>query len=469
MLYNLISLHDRLQGFGSISNEHFIVRMEQEELALIGDEVLAFLNEAHDALNTRYDLTLDRPVVVEFFREQQDFAVRTIGVPGGIGLLGACFGSLITMNSPGSLGAMENNWKSVFWHEYCYVVTLTATRNRMPRWLSEGISVYEEIRRDPSWGQRMTPSYRSLILDRDELYPISQLSDAFLKPKSSMHFMFGYYQSAKVVEYLIDTFGFDAFKRILHDLHEGLPINAAIERHTIAMPKLEADFETYIRNYAEAQGKGLDWTPLPDTAGFAQFQDWLKLHPDSFYGLNKQAADAIQAEKFADAIKPLKKIIADFPEYVDDGNAYAQLGYVYNQLNQTNEEIAVLETLAENSARATDAFARLMRLGQEQQIWDRCLVNAQRLIDVNPTLTEPYRAMAIAAEKVNQPERAIFAYRRLLEMKPEDPAATHYNLARLLKALAPAEAKQHVLLALAEAPRYREAHQLLRELTSGDS
>ena len=35
----------------------------------------------------------------------------------------------------------------------------------MPRWLSEGISVYEERQENPAWGQSMTPQYRELILE----------------------------------------------------------------------------------------------------------------------------------------------------------------------------------------------------------------------------------------------------------------------------------------------------------------
>ena len=34
--------------------------------------------------------------------------------------------------------------RAVLWHEFTHVVTLTATKNKMPRWLSEGISVHEE-------------------------------------------------------------------------------------------------------------------------------------------------------------------------------------------------------------------------------------------------------------------------------------------------------------------------------------
>ena len=56
-----------------------------------------------------------------------------------------------------------------------HVVTLELTHNKMPRWLSEGISVYEELQENPTWGQRMTPRYRQMILD-GELTPVGELS-----------------------------------------------------------------------------------------------------------------------------------------------------------------------------------------------------------------------------------------------------------------------------------------------------
>ncbi|HUV65948.1 MAG TPA: hypothetical protein VMW24_18785, partial [Sedimentisphaerales bacterium] len=54
----------------------------------------------------------------------------------------------------------------------------------------------------------------------------------------------------------------------------------------------------------------------------------------------------------------------------------------------------------------------------------------------------------------------------LLLLDPADPADIHYRLARLLEHKDPAEAKRHVLLALAEAPRFREAHRLLLKIVS---
>ena len=37
----------------------------------------------------------------------------------------------------------------------------------MPRWLSEGISVFEEMQENPIWGQTMNPQYRKMVLRGD--------------------------------------------------------------------------------------------------------------------------------------------------------------------------------------------------------------------------------------------------------------------------------------------------------------
>ena len=99
-------------------------------------------------------------------------------VSGGAGFLGVCFGPVVTVNSPASRMAHPSNWEAVLWHEFCHVVTLTKTKNKMPRWLSEGISVYEERISNPTWGQTINPRYRELITKGD-MKPIGELSAAY--------------------------------------------------------------------------------------------------------------------------------------------------------------------------------------------------------------------------------------------------------------------------------------------------
>src|SRR4029077_16209824 len=213
--------------------------------------------------------------IVEIFAEQKDFAVRTFGMPGNPGYLGVCFGSVVTANSPAVQHGHPVNWQAVLYHEFCHVITLQMTKNKMPRWLSEGISVYEEGQQNPAWGQRMTPKYREMILG-DDLTPVSKLSGAFLDPKSEMHLQFAYYESSLVVEFLVQRFGLDKLKAILGDLGQGMPINEAIERNVSqtrlndllransgetngAMERIDQEFAAFARERAEKLAPGLDW------------------------------------------------------------------------------------------------------------------------------------------------------------------------------------------------------------------
>ena len=74
--------------------------------------------------------------------------------------------------------------------------------------------------------------------------------------------------------------------------------------------------------------------------------------------------------------------------------------------------------------------------------------------------------MADAAEKLNRPADAVRSLKALAKMEPVDPAGLNFRLAQsLTKLSADKEARHYVLAALAEAPRYRDAHRLLLSLT----
>src|SRR5262249_13449607 len=169
-----------------------------------------------------------------------------------------CFGNVVTANSPAAHFEHPVNWQAVLWHEFCHVITLQMTRNKMPRWLSEGISVYEEGQANPSWGQRMNAQYRAMVLG-DDLAPVSDLSGAFLAPPSPQHLQFAYYEASLVVEFLVQKFGLDRLKAILVDLGEGIEINQAIEKHTAPMETIEKDFASYAKQLAQSLAPGLDF------------------------------------------------------------------------------------------------------------------------------------------------------------------------------------------------------------------
>ena len=461
--FNLITLHDSLSKFQTLENDHFIVRMDRREAAVYGQPVLDLLERARETLCQKYGLKLRQKVTVEIFPQQKDFAIRTFGMPGGAGFLGVCFGKLITANSPASQGGNPSNWQSVLWHEFCHVVTLELTQNRMPRWLSEGISVYEERQANASWGQGMTPNYRQMVLGED-LVPVSQLSGAFLSPKTPLHLQFAYYESSLVVEHFIDTLGIDALKRLLRDLGAGMPINEALERHTGSLEAFELAFEKFARDRANSLAPELTWErdslPAAAARNSKLAAEWLAEHPDNFWGQLALARALATEGKFDDARPVLEKMVRAYPNCAGAG-PYELLSVVYRKLEEPRREREVLEVLARDSADAVDAYLRLAELAAAEKQWTQVMGYAQQYLAVNPLIVAPHRYLAQAAEAAGDVDTAVLAYRTMLLLEPADPAEVHFRLARLLNSRGNPAAYRHVLMALEEAPRYRDAHALL--------
>ena len=466
--YNLSVLHDQMVKYQTLTNAHFIIHMSTNEAGLYGDLVLDLLSRARETLCKKYGVELMQPTAVEIFPEQKDFAVRTFGMPGNPGYLGVCFGSVITANSPASQMPNPANWEDVLWHEFCHVVTLTATKNRMPRWLSEGISVYEERQANPAWGEKMDLAYRDMILKGD-LTPLGELSGAFLSPSNSVHLQFAYYESSLVVEFIVQKFGFDTLKKILGDLGDGEEVNKSIARRTAtALPEMEKQFAAFVRTQAEQLAPGVDLAPLPDRREEPEFTAWKLAHPKNFYLQMQTAVKAMDATNWAEA-EPLLKTLAETYHGESKGdNPLWLLAVTQRHLNQTNAELATLQKFALQESDFVDLYVRLIELSAAQKDWPAVAKYAERLLAVNPLISPPHRALAEAGAATGNSNQAITAYRKLLLLDPPDPVDVHFQLAKLLHARgdAESEARRQVLQSLEDAPRYRDAQRLLLEINA---
>jgi hypothetical protein len=341
----------------------------------------------------------------------------------------------------------------------------------MPRWLSEGISVYEERERNPTWGQTMSPEYRQIILD-GKMPPVSGLSGSFLAPESPAALQFAYYQSSLVVEFLVERFGLDAVKQVLADLADGMQIEESLVRNAAPLNRLDAEFEKFARERAERLAPELTWDTfeLPRGAASEDVEAWLDDHPNNFQGLVRLAQSLQREEKWRESLKPAKLLMKLYPEYTDAGNAYALAARAYRELENPDGEREALAALAERSADAADAYERLMTLAAEAEDWEAVALNARRLLAVNPLTPAPHRMLAKSAENLGVPGDAIDAYKALLEFDGTNPVDVHYRLAKLLEDRGDgAAARRHVLMALEEAPRFLDAHRLLLKLAAVES
>ena len=471
LAYNLAILEKEIASFASVRTEDFIIRLPPEEAEIYGGRVVELLTEAKQVLGAKYGLIIEEPTLVEFYPNQQDFAIRSFGSLGGEGLLGVCFGSVVTMNSPCSATAGKSNWEATLWHEYCHVITLTATKNKMPRWLSEGISVYEEKQRHPHWGQKMTPDYRRMIIEDGDLTPIRDMTGAFFQPESGEHLMFAYYQSMLVVEYLIEQHGLDALRAILADLAAGVLINDAIERHTKPLDQLEKGFALSAIKMAEEYGANVDWKkPDPqqlNAKSLLGVAAYVKGNPANFEARKMLTGLHLDQEQWDLAAESADALIALLPDYTGERNGYTLKALALRGKKDTAGEAAVLETLASLSAEALGAYTRLIEVNFDGGDWDGVLANAQRGLAINPFNQRIHYCNGCAHEARAEPALAVKSFENALRLDPANPSELRFRLARLLKSDDEKKARRYLLDSLADSPRYREAHGLLLEIVEG--
>ncbi|TWT68013.1 tetratricopeptide repeat protein [Crateriforma conspicua] len=468
--YNLISLYDSIKDFSTLSADNLHVRMDAREAAVYGGDVLELLTEAQAVLCKKYGVTLDQPVVVEIFPKQEDFAIRTFGLPGGAGFLGVCFGNVVTANSPASQGATPSNWQAVLWHEFCHVVTLNKTKNRMPRWLSEGISVYEERQRDPSWSEQITPTYKMMVRD-GELVPISQLSAAFLAPKSPVHLQFAYYQSSLAVEYLMDQYGQEKVNAVLEDLGNGRSMNDALQANLGSLARLDQGFLTYATSVAEDFGKGVQWDPdgPPEGGDPDAIAEWMKQHPQDYRSLRLQADTLAEAGQREEAIEIYQQLLDAGVDHGDRGGVLAALASMYRKEGDVEKETETLRRQVSKNDDLWPAHVRLAELAAERDDWEEVHEQARRILAINPLMAVGHTWADRAAKELERPADRIAPLKALLELDPIDPVGLHYELAMCWEQLDnTVAAKRSVLKSLQDAPRFRDALALLVRVSRAD-
>ncbi|MCH6573746.1 MAG: 50S ribosomal protein L3 [Bacteroidetes bacterium] len=252
--FNLLQLLDTLDGFETIRTDNLWVRLDRAEAPILKEYVVSLAEEALSELSDRYNFTPQGPILIEVFPKHDDFAVRNLGLPGMIGALGACFGRVVTMDSPRARRPGTFSWQSTLWHELAHVITLQMSNQRVPRWLTEGISVYEEGRARPEWGRNQELAFAH-ALNEDQVLKLQDLNAGFTSPDT---ISLAYYEASLLVEHLVASHGEQALHTMLRAFGEGvdteealLPVGARISaEHFIAGQKVDITGHTQGKGFA---------------------------------------------------------------------------------------------------------------------------------------------------------------------------------------------------------------------------
>lgn len=465
---NTLDLLDSMKDYTETVRGPFLVKSAPAESGALAVYVTELLEEAHTKLTAKYRFTPRAPIQVEMFPNHEDFAVRSLGLPG-LGALGVCFGQVIAMDSPSARRKGEFNWGSTLWHEYTHVMTLQITDHRIPRWLSEGLSVYEERRARQGWGEDWSLDKLKAIKE-ERFVKIDDLDGAFTRPKSPDGVGLAYFQASQVCEFVDEKFGFDTILRMLAMYKEGGRTTDILQRALKLTPaEFDKAFTAFVKGktagYLEAVGSGLTRKPGEPAPQKEALLEIVKTRPNDYFGHLRLGA-AYKDEGDADrAIEHLKRAVELFPFYSASGNPYELMAEIYESRGQKQEAAAALEALTRVNETNADALARLARLRVAMKDWKAAVEALKQCFYAQPFDASLHKLAGDAYLELGNAGEAIREFRVTVALAPPDLAEAHFDLARALEASGNrAEARREVVRALEIAPGFEKAQELLLKL-----
>ncbi len=202
---NLLELLRSYKNYERIETPsgRYRILIHKSEVDIMKPYYEEFLERSYQELSHKYlDYEPKLPLIIEAFPQHRDFEVRTVGIEG-LPALGACFGQLITLDSPQARPAGTYNWASTLRHELDHVFQLQISNGQCPRWLAEGCSVYEERRCRPEWERHMEEElFRTYVTDK--LPRVREFNTWF---GDGSRVLFAYYLASIMVEFIVEEYG----------------------------------------------------------------------------------------------------------------------------------------------------------------------------------------------------------------------------------------------------------------------
>jgi len=475
---NTLRLMDSFVRFHPFETERFVGKLHEKEADLLKPYVEELLEEAFADQMRRYQFTPGRKIVFEMYPDHEDFAVRTLGLPG-LGALGASFGNVVAMDSPSARPTGAFHWGSTLWHELAHVVTLNLTDNRVPRWFTEGLSTYEETKARPGWGDPMGPEIITPLKEKG-LIPMEKLNGVFVRPEYPAQIGFAYFQSGLICEFVVDQYGFEKILEMLKLYREGADDAKAIQEALgLSFPEFDEKFREYARektyNFAEAvvlrqaqpagHGEQGEESPEGEEGPEVRIESSLP-NGDDYFSRLRRAAQLVKEEKFDEAIQEAEAAKKLFPPYTSEGDPYRLLAGVYEKQGQKDKAAAELLAWRVQKGRDPETFKRLATLLHDLGRTDEAIQTLEEALYISMYDLEIHRSLGEWYFERSNPRLAVREYGAVLALDPPDKAEAHYRLATAYQALHdPQNARRQVLAALEIAPGFRDAQRLLLELS----
>ena len=467
---NLLSMLDTLDTYATVRDGDLILRLHKDEAPVLQDTAIALAHQALDTLSKKYEFTPRGPILIEMFSKHDDFAVRTLGLPGMVGALGACFGRVVTLDSPRAVPPGEMQWEATLWHELTHVITLQMSNQRLPRWLSEGTSTYEEKMARPYWARTSDMQFAAM-LNRKETLKLKDLEGGFSDGRT---ISMAYFQAGVLVEHIVTTYGDAGLHKLIRAYGTGQDTTAALKSAlNIDIDELQAGFDkTTDRMFGKlstalarpAEGTDLAKMPLDELKTYASG------HEDNFIAQTVLGEALRKSGELDESIKAFERAAALAPVATGEDAPNAQIAEVALQKKDTARAIVALEAVLGADFDNIGAARQLAGLMKESGVTDPARLRPvyQRIVAVDPFDADAHTMLGRLSMQMNQPDVAVRSFKTVVALKPVDPALAYTELAEsYFRSGNRVEARRQTLAALEVAPSYERAQDLLLKIAEG--
>jgi tetratricopeptide (TPR) repeat protein len=443
---NSIKLLESYKNYVTTTDDTTILKLNKKEADLLRPYFEEQLHKAIATYSAKYKMTLTGPVQLEVYPDHEDFAVRTMGMPG-LGALGVTFGQVVAMDSPSGRAPGDFNWGATLWHEMSHVFILTATNHRVPRWFTEGLAVHEEGQANPEWANRLTPEVVEAMKAK-KLLPVVDMDKGFIFPEYPDQVLVSYYQAGTVCDYIVERWGNDAILGMVHSFAELKTTPEAIEANLHEPP------EQFDKEYAAWLEKRVGAT----VENFDKWREQLK----ALVGMAKSSKDDAGDEA---VIKAAQAVIALYPEYVEDANAYEYLADAELTKNDKQAAADALTAYEKEGGEDPKTLEKLASLEEDLGRPKDAASTLDRLNFIYPEDEDLHRRLGGLWLAQGNAAGAVREYTAVLALKPLDKASAEFDVAKAYLATGDkAKAEDSVLAALEVAPGYQPAQRLLLEI-----
>lgn len=445
---NSLRLLDSNKNFVTYKDGASVLLLRKSEAELLQPYFQAELHRILETYEKKYKMKLPAPVQVEVYPDHEDFAVRTMGMPG-LGALGVTFGEVVAMDSPSARKPGDFNWGSTLWHEMSHVYILTMTNDRVPRWFTEGLAVHEEGEASPEWSNRITPEVLMAMRDK-KLLPVAQLDRGFVLPDYPAQVVVSYFQAGSICDFIKERWGAERLLAMAHSFGRMTTTPEAIQQN------LGVSAEEFDKQY-------LQWMDKRYGATVANFDAW-RTGLKKLVGLvGQKQYDAVLTE--GEAVRRL------YPEYVGPANAYELLAEAQLAKNDKKAAAAALSDYMKMGGQDPATLQQLATFEEELGQKQDAAATLERVNYIYPVKNEGlHRHLGDLLLAQSDYAGAIREYRAVIAMNPLDKAGAQYSLAQAYYAAGQKDkAEENVLLSLEAAPGYRPAQKLLLQIKNPEN